>query len=293
LKAGQGGPGWPTAPSVIDRRLSWRPFSVSWRLPVLALSACLATVVWRGAYAQTITSLANTGRAAQFVFDGLTFSVSGCTAALCADVELEAVSSIGGATIEVLGNGRGSNGSNIFVDANGSGTDLLAFTLTVSGLGKTRISSVTTAVSGSYPNGGGHDIGSYLAISGPGTCRTTGGFDLGTGCAPLAMGGNPASTTFGPVSNLSISYNLAAGAMAGQTIILSNATQIFSPAPEPSAITLMVTGTAGLAVALVWRKRRRRLSAGFWLRDHIAGQTTAQPPTARSAAAPSTASPSE
>jgi hypothetical protein len=225
------------------------------RLLFLALAAGVSTGACHDSRAQTITSLANTGSAAGFTFDGLTFSVSGCTVALCSDVELMAISSSGGATIEVLGNGRGSNGSNILVDASGSGTDLLAFTLTVTAAARTRISSVSTSVSGHYPTGGGNDIGSYLSISGTSNCTTTGGYNLGS-CAPFALGGDPASVTFGPVSSLSVSYDLAAGAASGQTIILSNATQTFIPAPEPAAIGLLATGVAGVALVRVRRKRR-------------------------------------
>jgi PEP-CTERM motif len=241
------------------------------RLAVLVLSVGVATATWCGARAQTVTSLANTGSAARFTFDGLTFSVSGCTAALCSDVELKAVSTSGGATIEVLGNGRGTNGSNILVEANGSGTDLLSFTLTVTSVGTSKIASVNTSVSGHYPSGGGGDIGSYLAISGTSHCTTAGGYSLGN-CAPFALGGDSATATFGPVSSLSVSYNLAASGVSGQTITLTNATQTFIPAPEPATIGLMATGMAGLVLVRV--KRRWRLSA-------------------RSAAAPSTASPSE
>jgi hypothetical protein len=258
---------WPTEITRGDLRFVAR--FVGRRLPFLVLSAGLATLVWSGARAQTITSLANTGSAARFTFDGLTFSVSGCTAALCSDVELMAVSSSGGTTIEVLGNGHGSNGSNILVETNGSGTDLLAFTLTVTASAATKISAVSTSVSGHYPTGGGDDIGSYLSISGASHCTTASGYNLGS-CAPLALGGDPASVTFGPVSSLSVSYDLAASAVSGQTIILSNATQTFIPAPEPAAIALLATGVAGVALVRVRRQR----------------------PSARSAAVPSTALPS-
>jgi hypothetical protein len=266
---------WPEPHKTLNGRkwaLKVLPLAVARRLPqslaVLILSMWFATVAWHDARAQTITSLANTGSAARFTFDGLTFSVGGCTAALCSDVELKAVSTSGGATIEVLGNGRGANGSNILVETNGSGTDLLSFTLTVTSAGTSKIASVSTSVSGHYPSGGGGDIGSYLAISGTSHCTTTGGYNLGN-CAPFALGGDPATATFGPVSSLSVSYNLATSAVSGQTIILSNATQTFIPAPEPATIGLMATGMAGLALIRV--NRRRRLSA-------------------RSAAAPSTAS---
>jgi hypothetical protein len=243
---------------------------LSGRVVVLALSVGFTSIAWCNARAQTITSLADTGSTARFTFDGLIFSVSGCTTALCSDVELKAVSASGGATIEVLGNGRGANGSNILAETNGSGTDLLGFTLTVTSAGTSKIASVSTSVSGHYPSGGGSDIGSYLAISGTNHCTTTGGYNLGN-CAPFALGRDPATATFGPVSSLSVSYNLAASAVSGQTIILSNATQTFIPAPEPAAIGLLATGVAGVALVRVRRKQR---------------------PSARSAAVPSTASPS-
>jgi hypothetical protein len=258
--SGKAGGGSLVAPRTTDRQRTWRSCGASWTFSVLALSACLAITAWRDARAQTISSFSDTGSAAQMTFDGLTFSVSNCTVSLCSDVELKAVSSSGGATVEVLGNGRGSNGSNVLTNTNGRGLDLLGFTLTVSGTGTTKISSVSAAVAGTY-SGRGSDISSYLAISGTGACTTNSGDGHRDGCATLALGGDPSWANFGPVSSLSVRYDLGAYSAAGQTLALSNATQKFSPAAEPATIGLMATGVMGLVVARLSRKRRVRLAA--------------------------------
>jgi hypothetical protein len=234
---------------VVGRAANRRP---AWRLVVLALPACLAMAALSDARGQTIGSLAVTGSAAQMTVDGLTFAVSDCTVALCNDVELRAVSSTGGATIEVLGNGQGSNGSDILINADGPGWDRFGFTVTVSGAGATKISSVSSTVSGNTSSGG--KIDAHLALSKTGTCTASGGYDHCHGCAPLALGGDRSMADFSPVSSLSVRYDLGAYAATGQTIILSNATQTFTPAPEPATIGLMAAGMAGLGIARMRQK---------------------------------------
>jgi hypothetical protein len=195
--------------------------------------------------AQTVSSLANTGSAAKFTFDGLTFSVSGFTSSItggCAAVEMTAISMKGGAEIEFLGNG-GMQGSNVLSETNTLGNYQTDFTLTVTGSGKTRVSSAIAGVSGIYGGLGG--IGAALTLNGVANCKTTAGYLLNA-CDPVAIGGTGTTTTFTPVSTLSVNYQLGVNATLGQTITLSNATTIFSPAPEPASIAVMMAGLAGL-----------------------------------------------
>jgi hypothetical protein len=228
-------------------------------LAILALSACLAIAGPRDADAGTIGSLANP---ASLTLDGLTFTVTGCEVALCADLELTATETGSGVAVEVLGNGAGSYGSNILESVNGVGLGLLDFTLTVAGIGNTRIASVSTTVNGSYPAGNDSDIGALLQFSGLGTCTTTGGYNFGYGCNPFPWGTNGWLTAFGPVSSLSVNYQLALLILPGQTIILSSISQTFCPAVEPASIGVMATGLAGLAMARLRRNRRVRPPGG-------------------------------
>jgi hypothetical protein len=205
------------------------------------------------AHAQTITKLSNTGNAASFVFDDLTFTISNCTSTIsgnCGAIEMKATSSATGAAIEFLGNG-GTYGSNISSVTNKSGSYQIDFTLTVSGTGRTRISSVSSAVTGNSSS-----IGSSLTLSGVTGCKTTGGYNSGSACDNFSIGGNPATTTFGAVSSISINYALGLNASTGQTITLANTSAIFSPAPEPASIAILAVGLTALAGV---RQRTRRL----------------------------------
>jgi hypothetical protein len=210
-------------------------------------------------------------------FDGLSFTISGCTLSLnggsantCTntgtgdnnDLLQITNSRRGQPTIAVLGNGTGNaggsgsiaKGSNALACNNCAGVSELMFTLTLqraSGKSST-VTSFSNAIVGGSPTGSTSVI-SNVTYNGTGAT------------ANVTLGSPTASASFSNALTGSspITFAVDLKLLGNGTSILALATESlhFSPAPEPASIALVVTGLTGLVAARRHIKRNPR-SAG-------------------------------
>ena len=197
-----------------------------------------------------------------FSVNGLNLTVSSCSLTLasvtqssCAagHIAIQALNTASGASYKIIGDGTGSNGSNIFSTPDGRGLFEIAFTLTITPTvngAATTVSSAALSMTGS-----GYDLCDLTHIT------TDQQFSAAAGSTHLAtnLANHPsASGTFAPVHSFSINSKLSvhADGYPYGTLKLSSVTETFNPAPEPGGLIMLLTGLAGLALA-----RRHRLQA--------------------------------
>jgi hypothetical protein len=207
-------------------------------------------------------------------FDGLSFTVSGCTLSLnggtanaCTNTGTGDTNDLlqitnsrrGEPTIEVLGNGTGTaggsgsvaKGSNALACNNCLSASELKFTLTLQqAQGKTpAVTSFSNAIVGGTPTGSTSVI-SNVTYNGTGAT------------ANVTLGSPTASASFSNAltSASPISFAVDLKLMGNGSSILALAAEAlhFSPAPEPASIALLVTGLAGLVAARRHIKRSPR-----------------------------------
>jgi hypothetical protein len=226
-----------------------------WKLGLLPLLLFPAAGPLEHAYAQTSPQPLVDG--ANFTYDGLTFTIAdycsytpfGGSVATCATsngLEMEGVSSSGGAAIEFLGTGSGGT---MFSNGGASSeTGSVSFDLLVTGTGKTTIANVSNAVTGSSSNAT-QDAAVFSDLS-----FLTGG----SGAINATLGATPAGDSITPTNSLSFSVTMGVGtAPAGTTLVLSNVGLLFNPAPEPASIALLATGLCALGTVRSRKSQRR------------------------------------
>lgn len=188
--------------------------------------------------------------------DGLQITITNCStqspggaSGSCAAGQFEMVGSItssGALDVTFLGGA----GGNIYSTSNpGSGYFDLNVVEAITTTGsRTTVSSAQIVLSGSTsdPSVDG------TRVHGSGVV-TIGGVNTSFRQLDTAPGDATSSTlTFSPVTSLSVNKDfgvLTGGASAGTTLTLASINQIFSPAPEPASISMLVFGLVGLGAA--------------------------------------------
>jgi len=222
----------------------------------------IALLAWAGPADAASASFTNAG-ATIAGFNGLTFTVTGCTLnglAQCGSSNVQMIAttatqaSLSGVNLEFLGLGAGA-GADIFSGlASGQSRDL-AFTLAVSN-GGTYIpfTTVINTVSGTISNSSG-----TTAIASNATLNST-----AFNAVYTTNGTGTATGTYGPISGLTYPQNLSldfhannTGGNGQLTLSLNNVNVFFGPAPEPASLAVMGTALAGLAYVQRRRKARR------------------------------------
>ena len=216
--------------------------------------AALTTIIGSSAALAQTSVFGSGSTTAQITgFDGLTFTVTGCSltvgdaASNCGNAaQMIAVSTSNGATIEFQGVG----GGDLHDDGNGNQYPSwdLQFSLAVTSSGTRHdITSIQATMAGSSPGGHTSDatttVNSYSPAFSPNLSLNLGN--------PTGTSTYSSSPTAPPVS-MNVDLNVAAH--QGYTITFGSAMFRYSPAPEPASIALVVVGLG--AVGLIRRRSR-------------------------------------
>ncbi len=246
--------------------------SRGWNGRIFGLAMSLCGTVWlaQPAAAQTKMLIGSFVQA-----DGLTFTVTGCTlngvaetatgtnANVCAGLAM--LSSTGrGAHVEVE---SATTGAAIFSLA--SSTQSLTYTLnitpTVTGTTPPITSLATTANLGTGTSIPGTTTGETLTdyvCKGAGlTCAAGLASTISSQNINLASNTLTTATNFAANDPLSVTTSVSLAPSPGSSLTLSNVMQIYSPAPEPIALSLFTVGLAGLAAARLRRSRGLQAAA--------------------------------
>lgn len=197
-------------------------------------------------------------------YDGLTFTITGCAYSVAGSStacgpsglngELEAIDSVGGADLELLSAGSGpliSLAAPANPNANSYDDLILNISVTPAAASSgTTVTSLTTAVTGSAPT-----TAEQKNISVRTTFNAPSAYDLTT-----YVGGAASTQSFAPTMPLQLTYDLRVSAVYGTSpadvLSLANARLIYSPAPEPASIALLLSGLGGMVAV------RRRFKRG-------------------------------
>jgi hypothetical protein len=228
------------------------------KLSVFLVAGLFGMLVADPVRAQTILANPIATTAPVFTYGNLSFAITSCsfiylgaTQSCSADgTEIEGVfSGRGGTEIEILP----TSGS--YTQTGGLANTSLSFGLRVTDLkGSNGISSVSNILSGSVTSSADNTrLSSVLS-----------GFNVVASPATItSQPGSLTSTTNFSLTKSTLSFNVAlnlntAGASALETLKLNSVKLLFTPAPEPASIGVLLVGVGGLASL---RHRRKRAAA--------------------------------
>ena len=209
--------------------------------------------------------------------NGLTITVTGCTLILggttqtsCAVYSVPSGVTFGGASLvsvttgtgaefEILGSGTVGN---LFSSTAFAGVSSLNVTLSITAAHGSTVNSLTDALTGSVTRTAERtkiSVATSLPVAGQ-TGAANLNFSLGansgttTAAADNFTSLNVKTAPFSMTTLLTDNNVTGTGLQSADTLVLSNATYLFKPAPEPVSVGLFLVGLAGLGAA---RRHRR------------------------------------